>query len=138
LDLTTYVPAAWAIALSLTFCGLFVGLSTLIGPKRVTPAKDMPFECGSDPIGSPRGRYSVKFYQVAILFLVFDIEAAFMYPWATMYDDLSVQPAPAAALADGSAHFAISFLGFGEMVVFVAILGIALFYVWRKKAIGWD
>ena len=86
---------------------------------------------GRAPRGSPRGRYSVKFYQVAILFLVFDIEAAFMYPWALKYMDLSF---PAGAGAGGP----VSFFGFGEMLVFVAILAVALAYVWRKKAIGWD
>lgn len=86
----------------------------------------MPFECGSDPIGSPRGRYSVRFYQVALLFLVFDIEAAFMYPWAVLFRDLSV-----------SATGTMSLFGFSEMLVFVSILVVALAYVWRKKAIGW-
>jgi NADH-quinone oxidoreductase subunit A len=126
LDLTLYVPAAWAIFLGLAFCGLFVTLATLIGPKRSTAAKNMPFECGSDPIGSPHSRYSVKFYQVAILFLVFDIEAAFMYPWAVLYEDLSH---PSLGV--------VSWLGFGEMLTFIAVLGVALGYVWRKKAIGW-
>jgi NADH-quinone oxidoreductase subunit A len=98
----------------------------LIGPKSSNPEKLKPFECGSEPIGSPRGRYSVKFYQVAILFLVFDIEAAFMYPWAQLFSRLSI-----------SASGGISFFGFGEMLAFVGILVAALTYVWRKKAIGW-
>jgi NADH-quinone oxidoreductase subunit A len=98
----------------------------LIGPKRLTPAKLKPFECGSEPIGSPRARYSVRFYQVAILFLVFDIETAFMYPWAVLYRDLS--------FAGGQ----MSLLGFTEMLTFVTVLVVALAYVWRKKAIGWD
>ena len=116
---------------ALGFCGLFTALAVLIGPKATNPDKLKPFECGSEPIGSPRGRYSVKFYQVAILFLVFDIEAAFMYPWAVLYSQLSRQP----ALAGGST---VSFFGFGEMLLFVAILVVALAYVWRKKAIGWE
>jgi NADH-quinone oxidoreductase subunit A len=128
LELNTYVPAGLAIALALGFCGLFTALAVLIGPKRVTAAKLEPFECGSEPIGSPRGRYSVKFYQIAILFLVFDIESAFMYPWATLYRNvLSVAP-------DGT----VSLFGFAEMLTFVAILVVALAYVWRKKAIGWS
>jgi NADH-quinone oxidoreductase subunit A len=127
LELDTYIPLGAAIALAFGFCGIFTFLSVAVGPRRRTPAKDLPFECGSDPIGSPRGRYSVKFYQVAILFLVFDIEAAFMYPWAVLYRDLSV-----------SATGGISLFGFTEMFVFVSILVVALAYVWRKKAIGWD
>jgi NADH-quinone oxidoreductase subunit A len=105
----------------------FVAMAVFIGPKRNTVAKNIPFECGLDPIGSPRGRYSVKFYQVALLFLVFDIEAAFMYPWAVLYRDLSISP-------DNT----VSFFGFTEMFLFVVVLAVALTYVWRKKAIGWD
>jgi len=126
------MPAALAILFALGFCGLFLALAVFVGPKRVTDAKLQPFECGSEPIGSPRGRYSVKFYQVAILFLVFDIEAAFMYPWALLYRDvLSVQVTP-----QGTGT--LSFFGFSEMLVFVATLVVALAYVWRKRAIGWD
>lgn len=127
MELETYIPLGAAIALAFGFCGIFTILSVVVGPRRVTPAKNLPFECGSEPIGSPRGRYSVKFYQVAILFLVFDIEAAFMYPWAVLYRDLSI-----------SATGGMSLFGFTEMFVFVSILVVALAYVWRKKAIGWD
>jgi len=125
------MPAGWAIVLAVGFGGLFTALAVLIGPRSVTPEKLKPFECGSEPIGTPRGRYSVRFYQVAILFLVFDIEAAFMYPWALLYNQLSH-----AAAAPGI--FLVSVFGFVEMLVFVAILVVALAYVWRKKAIGWD
>ena len=125
------MPAGLAIVLGVGFCGLFTALAMLIGPRSVNPEKLKPFECGSEPIGNPRGRYSVRFYQVAILVLVFDIEAAFMYPWAVLYQQLSTAP----AIAGGSP---VSFFGFGEMLVFVAILVVALAYVWRKKAIGWE
>jgi NADH-quinone oxidoreductase subunit A len=128
------MPAGWAIVLAVGFGGLFTALAVLIGPKASSPEKLKPFECGSEPIGTPRGRYSVRFYQVAILFLVFDIEAAFMYPWALLYNQLS--HAAAGQLAPGI--FLVSVFGFVEMLVFVAILVVALAYVWRKKAIGWD
>jgi NADH-quinone oxidoreductase subunit A len=121
------MPAGLAILFALGFCGLFTALAILVGPKSVTPEKLAPFECGSEPIGTPRGRYSVRFYQVAILFLVFDIEAAFMYPWAILFDKLSIGPTGA-----------VSLFGFVEMLLFVAILVVALAYVWRKKAIGWE
>jgi NADH-quinone oxidoreductase subunit A len=127
LELNTYIPLGAAIALAFGFCGIFTVLAVVVGPRRLTAAKNLPFECGSEPIGSPRGRYSVRFYQVAILFLVFDIEAAFMYPWAVLYRDLSI-----------SVTGAMSLFGFTEMFIFVSILGVALAYVWRKKAIGWD
>jgi NADH-quinone oxidoreductase subunit A len=121
--------------LAVGFGGLFTALAVLIGPKASSPEKLKPFECGSEPIGTPRGRYSVRFYQVAILFLVFDIEAAFMYPWALLYNQLS-HAAAAPGIAPGI--FLVSVFGFVEMLVFVAILVVALAYVWRKKAIGWD
>ncbi len=127
LQLQAFTPAGLAILCTLCFCGLFTFLAVAIGPKASSAEKLKPFECGSEPIGSPRGRYSVKFYQVAILFLVFDIEAAFMYPWALLYSKLSITPAGG-----------ISMFGFVEMLLFVAILVVALAYVWRKKAIGWD
>ncbi len=124
------MPAGLAIVFALGFCGLFTALAVLVGPKATNPEKLKPFECGSEPIGSPRGRYSVKFYQVAILFLVFDIEAAFMYPWAILYNQLS--------RTSVNGVWVPSVFGFVEMLVFVAILIVALAYVWRKKAIGWD
>jgi NADH-quinone oxidoreductase subunit A len=131
LQLQAYIPAGLAIFLALAFCGLFTALAVLVGPKATNPEKLKPFECGSEPIGSPRGRYSVRFYQVAILFLVFDIEAAFMYPWAILYNQLSHTNAPPGQVT-------VSVFGFTEMLVFVAILVVALAYVWRKKAIGWE
>jgi NADH-quinone oxidoreductase subunit A len=130
-QLQAFTPAGYAIVAALGFCGLFTLLAVAVGPKSSSPEKLKPFECGSEPIGTPRGRYSVRFYQVAILFLVFDIEAAFMYPWALLYNQLSH-----AAAAPGI--FLVSVFGFVEMLVFVAILVVALAYVWRKKAIGWD
>jgi NADH-quinone oxidoreductase subunit A len=125
------MPAGLAIVFALGFCGLFTALAVLVGPKATNPDKLKPFECGSEPIGSPRGRYSVRFYQVAILFLVFDIEAAFMYPWAILYNALSTA-------RDAMGNVTKSVFGFTEMLVFVAILVVALAYVWRKKAIGWE
>jgi len=124
------MPAGLAIVLAVAFCGLFTALAVFIGPKATNPEKLKPFECGSEPIGTPRGRYSVRFYQVAILFLVFDIEAAFMYPWAILYNQLSHVAGPVGPM--------VSVFGFAEMLVFVAILVVALAYVWRKKAIGWE
>jgi NADH-quinone oxidoreductase subunit A len=127
------MPAGWAIVLAVGFGGLFTALAVLIGPKATNPEKLKPFECGSEPIGTPRGRYSVRFYQVAILFLVFDIEAAFMYPWATLFNQLSHVPG-----VPGPGGPQVSMFGFVEMLLFVAILFVALAYVWRKKAIGWE
>jgi len=127
LQLQAYSPAGVAVLCALVFCVLFTALAVLVGPSAKNAEKLKPFECGSEPIGTPRGRYSVKFYQVAILFLVFDIEAAFMYPWAQLYAKLSLTPTGQ-----------VSIFGFVEMLLFVVILVVALAYVWRKKAIGWD
>ena len=127
MELSVYAPAAWAAVLGLAFCGFFVAMAIHVGPRRITDIKNIPFECGSDPIGDPRGRYSVKFYQVAILFLVFDIEAAFMYPWALLFKDMSFAP-----------ERFVNQVPFIEMMAFIVVLLVALAYVWRKKAIGWD
>jgi NADH-quinone oxidoreductase subunit A len=125
--MTDYIPALVAIVFALAFSGLFLVLAVVLGPRRLTPGKLAPFECGSEPIGSPRVRFSVKFYQVAILFLVFDIEAAFLYPWAVQYRSLYSGAAAELAL-----------VGFVELLVFLALLVIALVYVWRKGAVGWE
>ena len=123
----TYSPILVAILFAVGFGLVFLALAMFMGPKHETAEKLAPFECGSEPIGSPRVRFSVKFYQVAILFLVFDVEIAFMYPWAVNFRELSWTAAGTA-----------SAFGFGVMAAFVAFLGVALAYVWRKKAIGWD
>jgi NADH-quinone oxidoreductase subunit A len=116
-----------------TFGLLFLALAVFMGPKHETAEKLAPFECGSEPIGSPRVRFSVKFYQVAILFLVFDIESAFLYPWAVLYRQLSCAGMFAAGVCRGE----VTFFGFAEMATFLLVLVAALAYTWRKKAIGW-
>ena len=108
-------------------------MAMTLGPKHLSAEKLASFECGSEPIGSPRVRFSVKFYQFAILFVVFDIETAFLYPWAVLYRKLSC----AGVFTDGVCAGAVSFFGFAEMVVFLSVLVVALAYVWRKRAIGW-
>jgi|SRR5690349_8425714 NADH-quinone oxidoreductase subunit A len=128
-----YSPVLVAILFGSAMGLLFLGLAVLLGPKHETAEKLAPFECGSEPIGSPRVRFSVKFYQVAILFLVFDIESAFLYPWAVLYRKLSCT----GPVIDNVCSAGITFFGLAEMVVFLFVLVAALAYVWRKKAIGW-
>jgi NADH-quinone oxidoreductase subunit A len=129
-----YIPALLTI---LAGAGFAIALSTIaqtLPYKRPSKAKDYPYECGSEVIGSPRTRFEIKFYQVAILFLVFDIETAFLYPWALRYRELSCSGA-----LDGTTCTAgISFFGIGEILVFMGILIVALAYVWRKRAVGWE
>ena len=113
-----YTPALIAVLFGVGFACLFLIAAMTLGPRRESAEKLAPFECGSEPIGSPRVRFSVKFYQVAILFLVFDIETAFLYPWAVLFRKLG-------------------WFGYAEMLVFLSVLVVALAYAWRKRAIGW-
>ena len=128
-----YLPAALAILAGVGFALLLTAAAKYLGPSRPSKAKDYPYECGSEVLGSPRTRFEVKFYQVAIVFLVFDIETAFLYPWALRYRALSC----AGTLADGLCSGGMSWFGLGEILVFMGILIVALAYVWRKRAIGW-
>jgi NADH-quinone oxidoreductase subunit A len=120
--LESYVPLLLAIgagmAVALGMLGITIGLSRWLGPRKPSAVKMAPFECGSDPIGTPRVRFSVKFYEVAILFLVFDIEAAFLYPWAVVARDLG-------------------WFGVVAAAVFVGTLVVALVYVWKQRALDW-
>jgi NADH-quinone oxidoreductase subunit A len=129
-----YLAATIAILAGVGMALLLTLAAKYLGPHRPTKAKSIPYEAGSDVIGSPRARFSVKFYQVAILFLVFDIESAFLYPWAVNYRGLSCL----GPLKDGICTAGISFFGLGGVVVFMALLVVALAYVWRKRAVGWE
>jgi NADH-quinone oxidoreductase subunit A len=129
-----YVPAALAIVAGVGMALLLTLVAKYIGPSRPTRAKQISYEAGSEPIGSPRARFSVKFYQVAIMFLVFDIESAFLYPWAVNYRSLSCT----APLEDGVCRAGVSFFGLGGVMVFMGVLVVALAYVWRKRAVGWE
>ncbi|MBC8133669.1 MAG: NADH-quinone oxidoreductase subunit A [Deltaproteobacteria bacterium] len=129
-----YIPAALTVLVGVGFALLLTAAAKYLGPGRASKAKDYPYECGSDVIGSPRTRFEIKFYQVAILFLVFDIETAFLYPWALRFRELScVGP-----LDGGVCTAGVSFFGLGEILVFMGILIVALTYVWRKRAVGWE
>jgi NADH-quinone oxidoreductase subunit A len=129
-----YLSAAIAIFAGVGMALLLTLAAKYLGPSRPTKAKAIPYEAGSDVIGSPRARFSVKFYQVAILFLVFDIEAAFLYPWAVNYRALSCK----GALVGGVCTSGVSFYGLGGVLVFMSLLVVALAYVWRKRAVGWE
>jgi NADH-quinone oxidoreductase subunit A len=132
----TYIPALMFVLFAAGFGAVMLGLTALLGPKRTSTShiKEDPFECGSDPIGSPRVKFNVKFYQVAILFLVFDIEVAFLYPWAALFRELSCD-APLDAV--GACTGEPTLFGLIEMLVFLGVLVLALGYVWRKRALDW-
>jgi NADH-quinone oxidoreductase subunit A len=114
-----YIPVVIMLFLAVaTAVGMLVA-TTLIGPKMKFADKMEPFECGESPIVSPKLRFSIKFYLVALFFVIFDIEAVFLYPWAVLFKDLGM-------------------FGFVEMMIFIAILTIGLIYVWRRGALEWE
>ena len=106
------------IVLGVGFAGVMIGLSVLLGPRNPTPEKLAPYECGMPAVGDARERQSVKFYLVAMIFLLFDIEIAFLYPWAVSLRDLG-------------------WPGFVQIVTFFLILLVGFVYVWRKGVLDW-
>jgi NADH-quinone oxidoreductase subunit A len=114
--MTQYIPVLIALVLGGVVAGVMVFASSLLGPKKHTPVKDEPFECGNPPSGTAWGRFSVKFYLAAILFIVFDVEVVFLYPWAVVFRRLGL-------------------FGFVEMLVFVLILAVGLVYIIKKGAL---
>ena len=116
---TQYIPVLLTFALAAIVVGTFIGLGKLLSPRNRTPAKLETFECGNEPTGSAWRRFSVKFYMTAIIFIIFDVEVVFMYPWAVRFRQLG-------------------WFGLAEMLVFIAVLTIGLLYVWRKGALEWD
>lgn len=117
--LESYTGAAILFFMSVAIAvGMLVATSVL-GPKRKFADKMEPFECGESQIVSPYQRFSVKFYLVAVLFILFDIEAVFLFPWAIIYKQLGL-------------------FGLIEMVVFIVILGIGLMYVWIRGGLDWE
>jgi NADH-quinone oxidoreductase subunit A len=112
-----------------------IAISTLTIRARPTPVKQQAYESGVPALGDARERFSVRFYLVAILFIIFDIETVFMIPWAVYYKQLSCfVPLVGATCPVGN----ISFFGLGEMLVFMAILLVGFVYVWKKGALQWD
>ncbi len=132
--LTDYFPVLVFLGIAAAVTGAFWATARLLGPKVDTATKNIPYECGQDPADSPRTRFSISFYRTAILFLVFDIEAAFFYPWAILYRDLSCKGTVQSGICYGGA----TAFGLVVMAVFMSILVLALLYVWRRKALEWD
>ena len=131
-----YLPILLLIGFVVGNAVLMIGLSHFTMKSRPTPVKQVPYESGISPLGDARDRFSVKFYMVAMLFIVFDIETVFMIPWGAQYHQLSCGvPLTAAGLCP-SGH--ISFFGLLEMIVFMIILLVGFIYVWKKGALQWD
>ena len=114
---------------------LIVALSALLKRSRPTPVKQTPYESGIPVLGDARERFSVKFYLIAILFIVFDIETVFMIPWGVYYRQLSCTLPLVNNMCPAGE---VSFFGLGELLVFMVILLVGLAYVWKKGALQWD
>jgi NADH-quinone oxidoreductase subunit A len=117
--LDTYAPLLLMFALACGLAGALVVVSTLVGRHKRTREKDQPYECGIRPTGDAREPFSVHFYMVALVFILFDIEAIFLYPWALVYHDLNL-------------------FGFVEMVLYIAILLAGYIFLWKKGALDWN
>jgi NADH-quinone oxidoreductase subunit A len=100
-------------------CVLFLSLSRFVGPRQPNPVKATAFECGMEPVAKPRAQFSIKFSVIAMLFIIFDIEVAFLYPWAVLFRQLGV-------------------VGFVEMLFFLLVLTVGLLYAWKRGALEWD
>jgi NADH-quinone oxidoreductase subunit A len=130
-----YLPVLFLLGFVVFNAMAIIVGSTLIMRQRPTPVKQTPYESGMPPLGDARERFSIKFYMVAMLFIVFDIETVFMIPWAAYYRQLSCH----VALVGGACPAGqISFFGLGEMLVFMLILFSGFAYVWKKGALQWD
>lgn len=118
----SYIPILILLLIGVGIAGAILFLSHLLGPKLPNKVKNSVFECGFAPHGNARGRFSVRFYLVAILFLLFDVEAIFFFPWAIVFKK----------------YLSINSFIMIEMLVFIAVLLIGYFYAWRKGALEWD
>jgi len=121
-----YVPIIIMFLVAAGFGVSQLLVTQLIGPRKRTSVKLMPYECGKDPIGSARDRYSIKFYSVAVIFLLFDIEVLFIIPFAVAFKSL---------IAAGPAVFGT--IAFVEIMVFIATLVVGYIYVWKKGIFDW-
>jgi NADH-quinone oxidoreductase subunit A len=113
-----YIPVFIFIAVTLAIPAVTLVIAKLVRPDNPFKTKLMPYECGIDPVDSARGRYTVRFYIVAILFVVFDVETIFLFPWAVLFKSLGM-------------------FGFIEMLVFLLILVVGYVWIWKKGALEW-
>ncbi len=123
-----YIPILLIFIFAAGMASVIILLSRLVGRGRPNPAKLMPYECGVEPVGTARERQSVKFYLVAMIFLLFDIEAVFLVPWAVVFPGVLADPI----------YRPLKYLFYGEMMVFMAVLFVGLIYVWRKGILEWN
>jgi len=122
--LQAYVPLLIHLLVAMFLAGALLTISTFIGYRRPSKVKAQPYECGVTPTGDAREPFSVKFYLVAMVFILFDVEAIFLYPWAYIFKDLV-------------RNVETRWFGFMEMMVYVAILLVGYIYLWKKGALDW-
>lgn len=121
----SYIPILIMLIIAAGMGALFLSLNWLLGTHQRNPAKLAPYESGVPLLDESRKRVNVRFYQIAMLFILFDIEAAFLYPWAVIYRGATRTP-------NG-----LSWFIFGEMMLFILLLGVGYVYVWKKKTFDW-
>ncbi len=114
-----WLPILMFLVVAFLFAASTIGLSTIIVPRRRNATKNAAYECGVEPVGNARGRFTIKFYLVAVLFILFDIEAVFLYPWAVTFRQLGLY-------------------GLIEMILFIVILFVGYVYLLQKKALEWE
>jgi NADH-quinone oxidoreductase subunit A len=131
-----YLPVLLLLGFVIANAILMIGVSHLTVRARPTPEKQQAYESGIPALGDARERFSVKFYMVAMLFIIFDIETVFMIPWGVYFRQLSCNVPLAVGAACPAAQ--MSFFGLGEMLVFMLILVVGFAYVWKKGALQWD
>ena len=117
--LKDYLPIIIFLVIALGLSGAFVVVNLILSPKHPDPEKLSAYECGFEPFEDSRMKFDVRFYLVAILFIIFDLEVAFLFPWAIVFGD-------------------IGFFGFFSMMFFLTILTIGFIYEWKKGALEWD
>jgi len=128
-NLFDYAPIAIMFLVAMGFAASQILVTQLIGPRKRTATKLMPYECGKDPVGSARERFSIKFYTVAVIFLLFDIEVLFMIPFAVAFKSLMA--------AEKGGAIAFGTIAFIEILVFIATLVVGYVYVWKKGTFDW-
>lgn len=123
--LHAYAPLVLHLLIAVVLAGALTTVSVLIGWRRPTQAKQQAYECGVDPTGDAREPFSVKFYLVAMVFILFDVEAIFLYPWAYIFRDWVHK------------SHAFGMYGFIEMMIYIGILLVGYLYLWKKGALDW-
>jgi NADH-quinone oxidoreductase subunit A len=113
-----YFPVLVQFVIAIALAAGLIAASTFLGKRRYSPLKDTPYESGMAPVGSAHERFSVKFFLVGMVFILFDIEAVFLYPWVVVYRDLKL-------------------FGFFEMLIFVVLVLAGFFYIWKKGVLDW-